>query len=287
MLNISNIKPNIKFYNGKYKKFGITLYDEDYIVKLGQSQAYTEFIASEFIRSLAVPCHEVKLALYNGETVALVKDFVSGTKYTLHTYRDILQRIEDTEENEDLYDFDEIISIIGEKYEPQFWDMFICDCIIGNNDRHRANWGFLSNGKEQVFAPLYDNAGGLFPKADLEQYRNPETRKEFLYSLVYEKPKSSIKLKSEYRFDRFTFQECIKALSNNEKFNSRLDYFKQYISWEFVFNIMISICRRTDLDFEHIRFYTEIITLRYMCLLLKSSFTRSYNKLEKELKNYE
>lgn len=41
--------------------------------------------------------------------------------------------------------------------------MLIFDCLIGNNDRHDENWGFLYDRNKRVFAlaPIYDNASCL------------------------------------------------------------------------------------------------------------------------------
>ena len=46
--------------------------------------------------------------------------------------------------------------------------MFIIDCLIGNNNRHNENWGFLVNKKSSVAesAPIYDCGSCLNPLID-------------------------------------------------------------------------------------------------------------------------
>lgn len=36
---------------------------------------------------------------------------------------------------------------INDNIKDRFWDMFIIDGLIGNNNRHNENWGFLVNKK--------------------------------------------------------------------------------------------------------------------------------------------
>ncbi|MDR1604512.1 MAG: HipA domain-containing protein [Gracilibacteraceae bacterium] len=43
----------------------------------------------------------------------------------------------------------------------QFWDMFVVDALLGNNDRHLDNWGFLSKDNEFSPAPVYDCGSSL------------------------------------------------------------------------------------------------------------------------------
>lgn len=68
--------------------------------------------------------------------------------------------------------------LIGDEQLEKLCDMLAFDCVICNNDRHFANFGFMrDNGKGKIvgMAPVFDNGRGLFPSAsdataeDLEQ----------------------------------------------------------------------------------------------------------------------
>ena len=53
----------------------------------------------------------------------------------------------------------------------RFWDMFVVDAFIGNNDRNNGNWGILidtANG-EASLAPVFDNGDAFFNKRSLAQ----------------------------------------------------------------------------------------------------------------------
>ena len=55
--------------------------------------------------------------------------------------------------------------------KERFWDMFVVDCFINNNDRHNGNWGiFVFESENKIsLAPVYDNGNSLFPKHSEEK----------------------------------------------------------------------------------------------------------------------
>lgn len=62
------------------------------------------------------------------------------------------------------YSINEII----DKYSKEFYEMILCDYLIGNSDRHQDNWGFLFNKDREIvgFAPVFDFDHAF--KADIE-----------------------------------------------------------------------------------------------------------------------
>ena len=53
----------------------------------------------------------------------------------------------------------------------RFWDMFVIDAFIGNNDRNNGNWGILIDQKNNdiALAPVFDNGSAFFNKRSLSQ----------------------------------------------------------------------------------------------------------------------
>ena len=66
-----------------------------------------------------------------------------------------------------------------EKFMPEFIDVLVFDCIIGNQDRHQENWGFIIPAdtkqklqehvdgpqdfwRESTVAPIYDSGKSMF-----------------------------------------------------------------------------------------------------------------------------
>jgi hypothetical protein len=62
--------------------------------------------------------------------------------------------------------------------KERFWDMFIVDILINNNDRNNGNWGVLYSDNQYILAPVFDNGAAFstkLPDYKLEDYlNNPE-----------------------------------------------------------------------------------------------------------------
>ena len=301
VIEISTIPPNGKTYNGNTRKFGITIDNVDYIVKFPKDNdlsVYCEYTASNFLRNLGISCHEVFLGHYKGAAVDIIKDFTSNTQLSLHSYKDTKQSSEDTEIGDKEYTYDDVLYLMDkhlkmteeskQEAKEKFWEMFICDAIIGNRDRHWGNWGYLSNGKTYRFAPLYDNGAGLYPGVNLviHQYMNVITRKNFLYDRVFVFPASLFKIRKPDRSYRSNYAEMFKDLEINKVFRGQVEKFKNNISYQTVFHAMKEVCAALPLNVEYRRFYIEIVTLRYMCIVLRLDFEPSYQFVEGALTDY-
>ena len=74
---------------------------------------------------------------------------------------------------------DEVLATIAGQSElktipgalERFWDMFVIDAFIDNNDRNNGNWGILIDPKNNAvdLAPVYDNGNAFFNKRSLAQ----------------------------------------------------------------------------------------------------------------------
>lgn len=300
LIDVTKIPKNNRIYNGTTKKYGITFGNTDYIIKFTKDEdmsVYTEYIASSFIRALGIACHEVRLGTYNGEIVAIIKDFTSNSNYVLHSFKDTKQSSEDTEIGDKEYTYDDVIYLIDKhlrmdaksKLEAKhaFWRMFICDAIIGNRDRHWGNWGYLKNitTQQYIFAPLYDNGAGLYPGVNykIHEYIDKSTRKKFMYDRIYTFPASLFKIKRPDRSYRSNYAEMFKDLRVNKLLAEEVRSIKQAFTHQKVYDIMCSICADLPLDNAYKRFYIEIVTLRYMCIILRIDFDKAYNLIESKL----
>lgn len=313
MLNITDNDRNNKMYDGNSPKFGVTLDGTDYIVKLskdGGMSVFCEYIASKFITALGVPCHEVAIGTYlgnymgrniNKEFVSIIKDFTSGTPYTLHPFGDTNQSSEDTLLPKE-YTYDDVVYMIDkhlkmsdsskQEAKRMFWDMFICDAILANRDRHNRNWGYLSDGKTYKTAPLYDNGSSLFPDVYrvIQQYVDKDSRPEFLRQRIYDFPACLLmKVKEDRKTKvvrpcRTNYAEMFTDLRINKLFAERVRHIKANYTDRDVFNIIKNIVSPIPLDMSYKRFYIEIVTLRYMCIILREDFAKAYKTVEDWLK---
>ena len=143
----------------------------------------SEYIGSHIYASLGIPVHETMLGYRDGKIVVACKDF--NLNHELVTFDMIKNALIEHED-----DFiggssssgfhgeflDDVITVIenselmkrAEGIKEHFWDMFIVDAFIRNNDRNNANWGVMIKKDESVLiAPVFDNGNAFFNK------RNP------------------------------------------------------------------------------------------------------------------
>jgi len=302
IIDIKNSQINNRIYNGNTRKFGITIDNKDYIVKFSKNNdmsVYSEYIASNLIEKIGIPCHKVMLGKYKGALVNVIEDFTSGTNMSLHSFKDTKQSSEDTELNVKEYTYDDILYLIDKhlkmtytnkmEAKKQFWNMFICDAIIGNRDRHWGNWGYLKpldDSYNYKIAPLYDNGAGLFPgiNKSIGQYINIETRKQFLYDRVFVFPASLFKIRKSDKAYRSNYAEMFSDLRINKIFAQQVKEIRRKIGYKRLYYLMHTICSDLPLDYCYKRFYIEIVTLRYMCIVLRLDFDKSYKELEEALR---
>ena len=153
------------------------------------SSPLSEYIGSHIYASLGIPVHETVLGRCAGKIVVGCKDFTvdaelldfHGIKNTVddefisgslgssahgERLKDVLSVIDHAD------DFDGIRDEVRER----FWDMFVTDAFIHNNDRNNGNWGLLVSRYTTTIAPVFDNGNSFFNK------RNPSVTERRLAS---------------------------------------------------------------------------------------------------------
>jgi len=144
----------------------------------------SEYIGSKIYGLLGIPVHETILGTRKNKIVVACKDFMFSTNHKLIPFHDLknsfmsgdLEAYSGTGSETLL---DEVLATISEqedlKSNPEvprrFWDMFVVDAFIGNNDRNNGNWGLLWDTftGETNLAPVFDNGNAFFNKRSLKQ----------------------------------------------------------------------------------------------------------------------
>lgn len=103
---------------------------------------------------------------------AIKNDYVEGMD-------EKLQAISSGSSNSHFVDLDELIVVMEHhplfkkipELKDRFWDMFIVDAFIGNNDRNNGNWGVIVNEStaETRIAPVFDNGSSFNNKSSDNQ----------------------------------------------------------------------------------------------------------------------
>lgn len=202
-----NAYPRNNFYYGGDAglKYGITIDGGRWMLKFPKStsdlrkpqRSYTtspmsEYVGSRIFELLGIDVHETRLGVRDGKLVVACRDFV-GPGEQLIEFKSIKNsHIAETASEppfesssgsitvssgggvdleEVLYTLktNETLQEVGGA-EDRFWDMFVVDALIGNNDRNNMNWGIIVNSNDEArLAPVYDNGNAFFNKRGDEQ----------------------------------------------------------------------------------------------------------------------
>ena len=185
----------------------------------------SEFIGSHIFEICGFQGHKTYLGYRNGEQIVACKDFnVEGKQFV--PFNDVGESTLDQDKETYQYDYEDIMQMLRDNSKltdvketiSMFWQIYIMDALLGNFDRHGANWGFIKENNYYTLAPVFDNGSCLFPnlvdEAEMMEIMNSEEETE---KRIYKFPTSQVKLngkKSSYFevINSLQFEECNQAL---------------------------------------------------------------------------
>lgn len=276
-MDFSEYELNGKYYGGSERKEGISVDGENYMIKFQKHTAFgkrnnhvSEFIGSHIFEICGFETHKTYLGYRHGEEVVACKDFnVQGKQFV--PFNDVGESTLDQDKETYQYDYEDIMEMLRDNSKltnvqetiSMFWRIYIMDALLGNFDRHGANWGFLKEDNKYTIAPIFDNGLCLFPnlvdEAEMEEIMKSEVETD---KRIYKFPTSQIKLngrKSSYFevINSLQFEECNEAL--------------RYVVAKLDMNKAEKLINETPLISETQRlFYKHILTARYDKILLSS-----------------
>lgn len=285
---------NKKFYDGMTSKFGITIDGRDYIVKSSEdslSKLFSEYVASRFISGLGIVCHKVWVGKHYEENVIIIKDF-TDKNVTLHPYKDTRQSSEGTDMSNKTYTYKDVTHMIAshkkmsakskEEALDRFWDMYICDAILANRDRHHGNWGYVKLFGRVYPAPIYDNGGSLFPdvskvidKFSINEYKFLEERCEkFPASLFCREREDGTRKRTNY-------YEVLSECSFDKRLLSKMNYYQHVLNLEDIYKNIQDVVNSLGnlIPNNYKRFYIMIVCMRYCHIICRESIEESYRKV--------
>lgn len=158
----------------------------------------SEYIGSHIYETIGIETHETLLGTSNNKIVVACKDFLNDYEVILDynmIKNEYDQKIEEEIRNmssssknteDDLEEMNVIMNnnIYFQKMpqlKERFWDMFIIDALINNNDRNEGNWGLVLNKNtgDLRITPVYDNGAAFYNKMDEDKCNSllSDTRK--------------------------------------------------------------------------------------------------------------
>ena len=276
-INFSEYELNGMYYGGSERKEGITLAGEDYMIKYQKQTAFgkrnnhiSEFIGSHIFELCGFQAHKTYLGYRNGEQVVACKDFnVEGKQFV--PFNDVGESTLDQDKETYQYDYEDIMRMLRDNSKltnvretiSMFWRIYIMDALLGNFDRHGANWGFIKENNRYTLAPVFDNGSCLFPNlVDEAEMQEIIASEEETNKRVFKFPTSQVKIngkKSSYFevINSLQFEECNDAL--------------QYVMSQLDMTKIEELIDDTPLISEVQRaFYKHMLTARYNKILLDS-----------------
>ena len=235
--NLDNCIETNQGYGGHSgSKKGILINGEKWLLKYPKSTksmdveglSYTttplsEYLGSHIYASIGIPTHETILGIANDKLVVACKDFLSNTEEIIdfnairNNYNELTEEYLENRHSSKFNrtdDLEDIIYIMNNNYyfkqipalKDLFWDMFIIDAFISNNDRNEANWGLIHD-KETGALKLsfvYDNGAAFYGKSNDEKLDGI--------------------LKDNFKFKQIAYDSCVSAFSINDKIINPLKY---------------------------------------------------------------
>lgn len=168
-----------------------------FLFKIGRENTLencSEKIAYEIAKIIGLPCAEYELGSYGSKQGIVSKNFLikDNENYHLILGNEILARIIKNYPKDkrfkareyklnlvlEIFSKINVLSLIqGKTPLFVFLGYLIFDCLIGNQDRHHENWGFIVNG-DIILAPTFDHASGIASKVSEEEAKRRLTAKD-------------------------------------------------------------------------------------------------------------
>ncbi len=282
--DFTNCKLSKNFYGGSEKKIGIVFGDSLFMLKFQKKTPFglrnntiSEYLGSHIYQMLGFTCHDTFLGIYKGENVVACKDFMTNG-YQFVPFNDVGESTIEEDKEEYQYTYDDIVELLQankkltnvEKTVSSFFEMYIVDALIGNFDRHGANWGFLKKDNQYSLAPVFDNGSCLFPNLnDEDEMLKIINDEEQIDLRVYKFPTSQIKLNN----NKSSYFEVISSLQF-EEINKALIKIYPMINLEKIFNLIDDVSAISDI---HKTFYKTMIKNRYE-KIIKYSYMKLLGK---------
>lgn len=266
-----------KYYGGSEKKIGIIISESEYMVKFQKKTAFgvrnnhiSEYLGSHVFHMLDFPAQETYLGYYNNKQVVACKDFNrAGEQFV--PFNDIGESTLDQDKETYQYEYKDIMQMLRDNSKLtnvnetifMFWKIYIVDALLGNFDRHGANWGFIKKNNEYSLAPVFDNGSCLFPNltGEDEMMEIMKSKKE-IDKRIYNFPTSQIKLKG----NKSSYYEVIHSLVFEECNNALME-----IGKKINLNHIHTLVEETPLLSEIQKsFYKCMVTERYNKIILNS-----------------
>lgn len=184
------------FYSGKDEKYGVTVGNKNYILKIssggknGDIRIMSELVTYVLCKELGICCQKVKLIKNHGKINSLIEDFKLDDTWCFVPYIGIFEARSDILNYDLSYSYENILkifckdkrAIFSERSLKHFWNTYIIDYLIASNSRNGTNWGFFKIHDIFYPVPIFDTSSSFYNEnygeAEFE-LKQPVTRVTF------------------------------------------------------------------------------------------------------------
>ena len=153
-MDFTNYKKSNTYFGGSEKKLGLIISGNEYMIKFQKQTEFgkrnnhiSEYIGSHVFGMLGFECQETYLGIYDGEQIVACKSFIRDG-YQFVPFNDVGESTLDQDKETYQYSYEDIMQMLRANSKltnvdetiSQFWELFIVDALLGNFDRHGANW---------------------------------------------------------------------------------------------------------------------------------------------------
>lgn len=246
----SDDKRSIKIGNDYYMvKLANRLEEKNTLMTSVSNNVISEYLGCHILASLGLNVQETLLGYWKDEIAVACKDFRQNGE-ELHEFSWYMQtvipkyKIGRIPTYKQLYQtFNECVFLkpIRQQAIDNYWNIIIGDALIGNFDRHKDNFGYLTNKQDMTIkiAPVYDCGSCLYPSLAEDKFKDILSDDNEIKMRIYDFPKIALnKNDDKLKEDKFGYyellasdmdKECSKALLriypriNLEKINKIID----------------------------------------------------------------
>lgn len=292
-------------YGGKAGlKLGVLIDGENWLIKFPKTTkeynkveiSYTtsplsEYLGSHIYNSIGINTHETRLGEIDGKIVVACKDFLENGE-RLDEFRaiknDYVKGLEEelSSTSGRGTDLDEIIIIMEKnklfiempELKKRFWDMFIIDSLIGNNDRNNGNWGVIVNENNQTtrLAPVYDNGNSFNNKSSDNQMKKILSAKSNLWDSAYTS-RECVFSQNEKNINPLKYIESMESKDCNEAIQRIIPKINLEKIKQIIYDIPNEYKKIRVISDIQKDFYFKVLALRYE-KVLKPTYEKIINK---------
>ncbi|MCM1577714.1 MAG: HipA domain-containing protein [Ruminococcus sp.] len=287
MIDFSRYETDAHSYSGSDDKRSIFMDGKYYMVKLPNDIAspnslqtsmsnnvISEHVGSGIMRSLGLEAQNTVMG-YWGDKIAVACEDFREEGWELHEFswymqnvipKSLIGRIATYEQLYKVFDECRFLREIRRRCIESYWDMTVGDALIGNFDRHKDNFGYLTNKEtgEIKPSPIYDCGSCLYPALTEERFEEILSSREEIEMRVYDFPKIALnRNRSKSKEDRFGYFELLSSGFDSEFTTA---FFRIYprIDMEKIFSLVDGTPFITDVRKD---FYKKMLMYRKELIL--------------------